>query len=127
MKKYIYIGAGGFIGAVLRYILKNIDIFQYTGKMPINTFLINISGSFIIGLFLTLAYEKRDIDENLRLGIVTGFIGAYTTFSTLCKETAGLYTKGSIVYAVLYVILSAVIGLIAVYTGIMAAKKVITD
>lgn len=126
MKKYIYIGAGGFIGAVLRYILKNIDIFNYT-KLPLNTFLINISGSFIIGLILTLAYEKRDIDENVRLGVVTGFIGAYTTFSTLCKETAGLYAKGSLYYAVLYVILSAVIGLAAVYTGTIAARKVITD
>lgn len=121
MKKYIYIGAGGFAGAVLRYILKNIDIFHYTGKLPLNTLLINITGSFIIGLFLTLASEMWNISENLRLGVVTGFIGTYTTFSTMCKETAGLYAKGSTVYALCYILISALLGLAAVAAGVKTA------
>ena len=117
MKKYIFIGTGGFLGAALRYFLKNIRIFNLTTNLPLNTLMINGIGCFIIGLFLTAAYEV--------FGVSTGFVGAFTTFSTLCKETVALVLKGQYYSGALYIMLSAVFGLAAVYFGITIAREVI--
>ena len=90
MRKYIFIAIGGMLGAILRYFIKNIHIYNYKEAIPINTLLINVSGSFLLALILTIAFEIFEFDADLRLGIATGFLGAYTTFSTLCKETVNL-------------------------------------
>lgn len=123
MKKYIYIGAGGFIGAVTRYMAKNIHFVSYHGSFPLNTFIINISGSLVIGIILTLAFEAAVINEDARLGIATGFLGAYTTFSTFCKESVLLINKGNVITAFSYTVLSIAAGLLAVYIGTIAARK----
>lgn len=125
MKKYIFIGFGGFLGAILRYFIKNLRLYHYSGAIPINTLIINIIGSFFIGLFLTIAFEILKMDDDIRLGVATGFLGAFTTFSTLCKDTEGLLKSGNYYSAILYVSMSAILGLIAVYFGIIAARKVI--
>ncbi len=123
MRKYIFIGAGGILGAILRYLIKGINIYPYHGNLPLNTFIINITGSFILALILTIAYEIYQFDTCLRLGIATGFLGAFTTFSTLCKETVNLIIQGDYFSAVVYVSTSTIIGLAAVYLGIALARQ----
>ena len=125
MRKYIYIGLFGFFGAVLRFVIKNMHICPYKEVIPVNTLLINVTGSFIIALVLTLAGEAWNMKEELRLGITTGFLGAYTTFSSLCKETVQLINKGLYSSALSYVAMSTVFGLFAVYLGVNAAKAYI--
>lgn len=125
MKKYIFIGFGGFIGAILRYFIKNIQLYHYSGVVPINTLIINVTGSFFMGLFLTIAFEILKIDDDIRLGVATGFLGAFTTFSTLCKDAFGLLKSGDYYSAISYITISTVLGLIAVYFGIIAAREVI--
>lgn len=126
MKKYIYIGIGGFLGSISRVFLKNIHIYHYKELIPLNTLLINVSGSFILGLLLTLALELWELDESIRLGIVTGFLGGYTTFSTLCKETVTLLTNGYYFSAISYITMSTVLGLAGVYFGIVLARELIS-
>ncbi len=123
MRKYIFIGAGGILGAILRYLIKNTNIYQYHGNLPLNTFIINIAGSFILALVLTIAYKVKEIDNDLRLGIATGFLGAFTTFSTLCKETVSLFSQGDYFSAIVYVSTSTIIGLAAVYLGMALARR----
>jgi CrcB protein len=125
MRKYIFIAIGGMVGAMLRYVIKNIHIYPYKGSIPINTLLINISGSILIALVLTIALEVFDFDADLRLGIATGFLGAYTTFSTLCKETVHLMEQGNYYSAIVYIVLSTMLGLGAVYLGVILARNVI--
>lgn len=125
MKNYIYIGIGGFLGAISRVFIKNIHIYHYKELIPLNTLLINVSGSFILALLLTIAFEIWEMDESLRLGITTGFLGGYTTFSTLCKEIVGLITKGDYFSAITYITISTVLGFLGVYLGIVVAREVI--
>jgi fluoride exporter len=125
MKKYIYIGVGGFLGAISRYLVKGIELFQYQGAIPYNTLLINVSGSIVLALLLTISFEIWEMDENMRLGLATGFLGAFTTFSTMCKETAQLIKTGDIFSALAYISLSTILGLAGVYLGVILARKVI--
>lgn len=123
MRKCVFIGIGGFLGAISRSFVKNINIFSYSTAIPLDTLFINITGSFILAFVLAVTSKKLKIDENIQLGISTGFIGAYTTFSTLCKETVKLITGKYYYAAVSYMLMSVTLGLIAAYLGIMAGSK----
>lgn len=124
MRKYIFLSCGGFAGAILRYSIEQIQMQNYHGNFPIKTLFINISGSFLIALILTIAFEVWEMNADIRLGITTGFLGAYTTFSTLCKETASLMRSGDYSTAILYVTISTILGLGAVCLGIVLAHKI---
>jgi len=126
MRKYIYIFIGGMLGAVLRFTIHNIHILNYQGKFPLNTLVINITGCFILALFITIVLEVLDIDADIRLGIATGFIGAYTTFSTFCKETVVLIVGGEYFSAIFNIVSSTILGLAATYLGIIVARGIIT-
>lgn len=126
MKKYLYIGMFGALGAILRVYLKGIQLNINHGKFPLNTLLINISGSFLIALILTFAAKKIRISENLRLGLTTGFTGAFTTFSTLCKEAFELIHNWNLLTAALYILLSISLGLFSAYMGVKIANLLST-
>jgi len=123
MKKYIFIGIGGSLGAVLRFVIKAIQIGAYK-NMPVNTLLINAVGSFMLAFTLTVALEICELDAHVHLGITTGFLGAFTTFSTLCKETVELMRHGFYNVALFYPAISAVLGFAAAYSGVYLARKV---
>lgn len=128
MKKYAYIAIGGMLGSMLRYFIKNINFNNYKEAMqiPIDTMLINVSGSFLLALILTISFEIYKFDADLRLGIATGFFGAYTTFGSLCKETVNLINKGEYFSSISYIGASTIMGLAAVYLGVALARKVIS-
>ncbi|MBX4258771.1 fluoride efflux transporter CrcB [Clostridium estertheticum] len=125
MKKYTFIAIGGMLGAILRYVIKSIHIYHYKEVIPINTLLINIFGTFLLSLILTVAFEIYDMDSDIRLGIATGFLGAFTTFSTLCKETVNLINQGYYYSSISYIGFSAMLGLAAAYFGVIVAREVV--
>jgi fluoride exporter len=125
VKKYLFIAMGGMLGAITRYGIKEIRMIGYQGAFPLNTFLINITGSFILAAILTLAFAKQGFDENLKLGITTGFLGAYTTFSSFCKETILLFSTGHIMMAGYYIFSSTFAGLLAAYVGVAFCRRVL--
>ncbi|NTW71077.1 MAG: CrcB family protein [Eubacteriaceae bacterium] len=124
MRKYCLIGAFGFIGAILRYLIKSQGIFDYSGSFPLNTFIINISGSYLLAFFLIFALEVISIDPDLRIGIATGLLGAYTTFSTFCKETSVLILSGQYPAGLAYSAISIMMGLFAAYAGMATARMI---
>lgn len=81
---YVYIGVGGFLGAIARFALGQLIGTINQTAFPWGTLTINLLGSFVLGFFLTVALEQLSISAELRLGIATGFLGAFTTFSPLC-------------------------------------------
>jgi fluoride exporter len=123
MRKFIFIGVGGILGAILRYYIKNIHIYHYKEAVPLNTLMINVTGSFMLALILTIALEIWEFDSDIRIGIGTGFLGAYTTFSTMCKETVLLISCGYYYSAISYITLSTMLGLGAAYFGIVVARE----
>lgn len=125
MRKYVYIGLGGFLGAILRVAIKSINISKFNELFPINTLLINISGCFLIALFMTVCIEVLEIDSEIRLGVATGFIGSFTTFSTICKEVIIMLGQGQYMIAAAYTLTSVFLGMSAVYLGIIIAREII--
>lgn len=124
MRKYILLGCGSFLGAALRYLVKSIQISGFHESVPINTLLTNILGAFFIAFLLTIAYEVWEFDSDVRLGLTTGLLGAFTTFSTLCKEIVGLWLSGFYLLALCYMTASVTLGLFAAYFGVFLARQI---
>jgi len=123
LSKLIVVALGGAIGAIARYWLGDLISSRLPSQFPLGTFVINVTGSFIIGFFMTLVSQRITVHPNWRLLIAVGFVGAYTTFSTFEFETLKLIEKGNVVSAALNVILSFVVGFIAVWLGVAAARR----
>ena len=116
---------GGFLGAIARYLL-SLLIQGYLGKnWPYDILFINLTGALTLAFVTTLADAALYIGPTRRLFINVGFLGAYTTFSSLALGDVLLFTKGSIVAALLYLILSFVGGFIVVLLGDWLAQRLI--
>ena len=120
--KYLWIALGGAAGAVARYWLTVLISQRFETRFPLGTFAINMSGCFLIGLFVTVLDAHASLPAALRYLMPIGFVGAYTTFSTFELETYRAVTIGAGSIALLNVVLSVVIGYVAVYAGVAAGK-----
>ncbi len=124
MANIFIIGIGGFLGAISRYGVA-LWIGQRWGRtFPLGTFLINISGSFLIGLLMSLLTERFMVNPQWRLLLIVGFLGAYTTFSTFEYETGALVKDGEWMIAMLNVMLSVIVGFVALKLGEVIAKSI---
>lgn len=118
----LLIGVGGFFGAVARYLVDG-QVMRATGAaLPWGTFAINISGSFVVGLLFALMTERAVITPELRGPLMIGFIGSYTTFSTLTLETWRMIEDGAWAYASMNLGGSIVIGIAAVIGGVAVGR-----
>jgi CrcB protein len=122
MTRLLVVGAGGFLGAIARYGMGLLVARYWTAEFPLATFLVNVTGSFVLGLFSTLAAERLALDPLWRLLVATGFVGAYTTFSTFEYETHRLLQTGATLLAFLNVLASVVAGYAAVLLGVRLAR-----
>lgn len=118
----VVVGAGGFIGAVCRYLIGLIPL-KEGYAFPMKTFLINIVGSFIIGVVSALAMRTGFLNPRLLLFLKVGICGGFTTFSSFALETTDLLKDGKIYLAVIYMVLSVSIGGLAVFLGQGIAGK----
>jgi CrcB protein len=120
----LLIGFAGALGALLRYVVQNAFNTVMGGPTLFGTFVVNISGAFILGLLVGLG-ENGFLNEGpWRSALTVGFLGAYTTFSTLMLETTTRSEGGSTDIAVFYLASSVVLGLIAVYGGLSLGRAV---
>ena len=124
MNKYLIIGIGGFIGSIARFWLGTYVGDRMGTRFPYGTFIINLTGSFLIGLIVTVLAAKTHWSPNWRYLVPIGFIGAYTTFSTFEYETFRSVQDGELLMAGLNVILSVVIGFIAVWLGVITGRTI---
>ena len=123
MGAFLAISLGGILGANARYLVALYVAERFGTAFPYGTLLNNVTGSLVIGFFLTLAVERFSIDPLWRLFFATGFLGAYTTFSSYTFEAAQLMRDGSYGLAFLYLFGSVLAGMIGVFAGIMAAER----
>ncbi|NTW00201.1 MAG: fluoride efflux transporter CrcB [Oscillochloris sp.] len=117
MQNMIAVALGAAVGANLRYLLSGWVAQRMGSAFPYGTFLINVLGCLFIGVILTLAATKISISEPLRLLLVTGLLGGFTTFSTFGYESFALITSGNWLSASVYMIGSLALGLAAVFFG----------
>ena len=117
------VAIGGAFGAVARYLVNISPAANLFEKFPFPTFLINISGSFLIGFLMILLADKINVSENFRMAIIVGFLGAFTTFSTFEIEFFGLFRERYFTTAFIYLVLSIVIGFVGVIAGVETARR----
>lgn len=121
--KLLAVTAGGGIGSLVRYLVGTAIAQRFGGRFPLGTFVINVTGSFLIGLLMTLLTERYVPHPNWRLLLVVGFLGGYTTFSSFEYETFQSVRGGGHWLALGYVLSSVVLGYAGVWLGVMAASR----
>ncbi|MDR2484128.1 MAG: fluoride efflux transporter CrcB [Treponema sp.] len=124
--KYVCIIIGGGIGAVLRYISTQIIQTICTVSFPVGTFFVNSLGALLIG-FLFNTFEQITAPAGLRLFVITGFLGGYTTFSTYSLETVRYCMHGNLKQAFMNIALNNIVCMLCVWLGIRISNLVIGD
>ncbi len=118
----VFIAVGGAAGAVSRYALQGWVQALSGGRFPWGTFAVNISGSFMLGLVFALAMDRAILSPEVRVPVMIGFIGSYTTFSTLMLESWRLVEDGDYLFMFGNLIGSVVIGMLAVVAGLALGR-----
>jgi CrcB protein len=119
---YVWVGLGGLIGANARFVMTRYMADRFGDSYPWGTFAINVAGAFLIGLLLTWLTQRSVADPAMRLVLVVGFLGGYTTFSSYTFEAVTMAQRGNWIGATTYVLGSNVLGLVACVTGIAVAR-----
>jgi len=124
MLRILAVAVGAALGANLRYGVALWAAKKWGSGFPVGTMIINVSGSLLIGLAVGLAASRLALTPTLRLLVVTGFLGGYTTFSTFAYETYELFNAGSILRAVGNAAGSVLLGFLGVIVGVMLSRLV---
>jgi CrcB protein len=121
MIKLLFIGLGGAVGSILRYVVSGIDYKFSGGVFPVGTLVVNLAGSFVIG-FLWGIFESAVVSSQVRMFVFIGILGGFTTFSTFALENFNLIRDGERGIACVNMILSNVFGIGLVFAGYWIAK-----
>lgn len=124
MAPILLVALGGAAGAVARYVVDGLVVERAGPLFPWGTLVVNVSGSLVLGILFALAIERDVLPASIRAPLMIGFLGAYTTFSTLALETWRLWETGAGVGAVANAIGSLVLGLAAVMVGLAIGRQV---
>jgi len=116
------VGTGSFIGGVSRFLISRFIQNYADSAFPFGTFIINISGCFLVGLFYGLSERGNNLNPDWRLFLTVGFCGGFTTFSTFANENIALLKESEFFYFALYTSLSVFLGLLATYIGNLITK-----
>jgi fluoride exporter len=122
LQKYLFIAVGGALGSIARFWVGSTIANRFGTKFPYGTFVVNITACLIIGFTLAFLGRRADLSIAWRFLIPIGFIGAYSTFSTFEWETFTSLQTGAFLVAALYVVLSFILGLVAVWCGVLIAR-----
>lgn len=122
MRALLFVGIGGGLGSILRYVISVFAGRYIPIVFPVGTFLVNISGCFLIGVFYSIFSKHAEFNSDWRLFLITGICGGYTTFSTFSYDGLILLKQGINLSFMLYVLGSVVLGLLATFAGIAIFK-----
>jgi CrcB protein len=120
-----YIAVGSAVGGVTRYLLGGLVQRGTSGTFPIGTLVINVTGSFLLGLLYRYATDSAAISPELRAMLTIGFCGGYTTFSTFSYETVRLLEDGEMGRALTYILLSVLLSVGGAMLGIAAGREIV--
>lgn len=119
VNSYLLIGLGGIVGANARFVVSTWAANRYGAGFPYGTFIINLTGSFLMGVVLTVAVMRLENSASVRFAFATGFLGGYTTFSTFAYETVVLVRQGDLRPALVNSLGSVLLGGLAATAGVL--------
>lgn len=122
--RLFFIGIGGAFGAVARHLLNISPLAGHFEKFPLPTFIINITGSMLLGFVMIVFADKIVVNENLRMAVIVGFLGAFTTFSTFEAEIFGLLRERLWGLTLIYLSASVVVGFLGLFAGVWLGRKI---
>src|SRR6187402_2675420 len=118
IKNFLIVGVGGAVGSMLRYAVQKFLQTQTAAAFPTGTLLVNIAGCFLIGILWTIISRALTWNEEMKLLLMTGFCGGFTTFSAFTLEGIGLLKESKTFLFVIYITASVAGGLLATFIGI---------
>lgn len=122
IKQLLWVGLGGGVGSIFRYLVSHWAANRWATHFPLATFAVNLSGCLLIGFLVGLSARHNWLDAQMKLLLITGFCGGYTTFSTFSLENWGLYESGSYLPLFGNIVGSVLLGILAVGLGLTLAK-----
>jgi len=122
IKNILLVGIGGFVGSVARYFLSKLNLYFDIYAIPVGTLAVNIIGSYIIGLLTGISEKSTILTTDMRLLLMVGICGGFTTFSTFTNENLMLMHNGQFLSILLYTGLSIFLGFLAVYLGYITSN-----
>ena len=117
MKHLLLVGLGGFIGSVARFLVSKLNLSWHFFSIPMGTLTVNVLGSFIIGILVGISVKSDLISTDLRVFLMVGFCGGFTTFSSFSSENLMLMQNGQVFTVLIYTSLSILLRFLAVYLG----------
>ena len=123
MVEWLFVAGGGALGAVSRHAV-NLAVLNYIGSSLVGTFIANVTGSLVLGLLVGFWETRPEVASEFRLFVAVGFLGSYTTFSTLVVATTQGFDTGDVGRAFLNIGGSILIGLAAAFIGLLAGRSI---
>ncbi len=127
LQKIFLIAFAGACGTVARFSVSSVVNRFFTSNIPMGTFAVNMLGCFLFAFISAVAAEKAVISENTELILLTGFMGAFTTFSTFISDSGKLYIKSGYIHAFMNISMHLIIGLVFFFLGTYLAKIVVNN
>ena len=124
MSIYIAIALGGSAGAMSRYWVTS-TVYQWLGhEFSYGTLIVNVLGSLVMGFLAVVLVERFDVSDEIRLGIMVGFLGSFTTYSTFAMDTIHWFDTGAVIKALAYVFISVLFCVLGAWAGLLTAKQI---
>ena len=124
MSIYIAIALGGSLGAISRYWVSSATYSWLGVNFPYGTLMVNVAGSLVMGFLTVLLVHRFDVSDELRLGLLVGFLGSFTTFSAFSMDTVHWMENGELVKAMVYVLASVIACVLGAWVGLLSAKQI---
>ncbi len=123
MSIYFAIALGGSLGAISRYWVSTTTYSWLGSNFPYGTLMVNVTGSLVVGFLTVVLVQRFDVSDEVRLGLIVGFLGSFTTFSAFSIDTIHWIENGAVIKALVYILVSVIACVLGAWAGLISAKQ----